>query len=1067
MRISPIYSYSSLYNIQSPENKKTVKPNRTGIIAFRASGNRNHIAIITPECAPYAITGGAGSVMEQRSSFFKKMYPHKDVRIFIPFYNPQNKDIYKSTAIRNPLTNELLAFPVEKTGIETEFEYGVRKSKAELYKIKNPANGVPLYLVYTPEFNDFLKEYDQRNCPHWKKYNVFCKALLALFEKMGKSNENFNPGLLHAVDASASFLISKNGERPCLYEATDAHRESDSYVAPFEAMLNIFSKKQIEEIKNNIIFKDSIAELVCKNKNLSPKPSDVATPTSVKEKLNSDPEFYSSILVRIADNYKNLSTDLKNKLIIERINNVIRQMTSSSVYYDANIDYSCMINALRNCDNWFVPSDDYYKKVITSKDYCSGEFGSIAMLRMNNGCGIANAIDLSLYNPNNPVQVVFPYNISNFEEGKRKNKNYIFEQFSKANVEADKISPKVINGNNSQVFGYLDKKYINSPLIVNISRYNTQLKGQDIALKAIDKVLNKTNACAVIAMPGFRNSDYQTMEKFIKNVVNNPKYAGRVVLTDSYVPVNQYFAGADFSLVTSRSETCGLIGFQSMRMGAVPVSTPVGIMTTIVKQPKETRKNATGYLTPPNFDTRKADTIFANTLLRAISVYNSNPAFYNSMVKNCMMFDSSYKSSCAKLNNVYNKTINRKKLNNISLNSLQSPENQHNLKILRPDDINSLKKADVLVMLAHPDDEVFFTPVLKYIKEGKSVQFVYFAKGDKGAYRDYAPTNPEDLAAYRENELCNALNRLGVSRSPLKFSIEDDSLHLHKKELEDYANRIINKVQPDVIFSFAPYGYTGHPDHKAVSKAAIDSMNLYNSTHKKQIEIFQPVLTPKTAAAFHDYAVKENSDSFDFVEEGADVDSDDVIKVDVKEFEKQILSSLKCHKSQWSDEEINAIHKFYVDNPAELKSITSIEDKNETYENPWNKRAEDIKKLYGDEFFNIFNGIKMVNTDLGIELDLYLTYYDNSNEVDNTTMWINSDLFNDTQHRNEVFDLILNSLNKIKKIPKFEKVENISFRYFDETKKEDCICDIPIKELQKISKEEYQSFNKYQRKNKK
>ena len=109
----------------------------------------------------------------------------------------------------------------------------------------------------------------------------------------------------------------------------------------------------------------------------------------------------------------------------------------------------------------------------------------------------------------------------------------------------------------------------------------------------------------------------------------------------------------------------------------------------------------------------------------------------------------------------------------------------------------------------------------------------------------------------------------------------------------------------------------------------------------------------------------------------------------------------------------------------------------------------------------------MVNTDLGIELDLYLTYYDNSNEVDNTTMWINSDLFNDTQHRNEVFDLILNSLNKIKKIQKFEKVENISFRYFDETKKEDCICDIPIKELQKISKEEYQSFNKYQRKNKK
>lgn len=111
----------------------------------------------------------------------------------------------------------------------------------------------------------------------------------------------------------------------------------------------------------------------------------MTTPAAIKEKLNSDSEFYSSILVKIADNYNSLNADLKNKLIIEKINNVVRQMTKSSVYYDANIDYSCMINALKNCDNWFVPSDDYYKKVITSKDFCSGEFGSIAMLRMNNG----------------------------------------------------------------------------------------------------------------------------------------------------------------------------------------------------------------------------------------------------------------------------------------------------------------------------------------------------------------------------------------------------------------------------------------------------------------------------------------------------------------------------------------------------------------------------------------------------------------------------------------------------------------------------------------------------------
>lgn len=214
----------------------------------------------------------------------------------------------------------------------------------------------------------------------------------------------------------------------------------------------------------------------------------------------------------------------------------------------------------------------------------------------------------------------------------------------------------------------------------------------------------------------------------------------------------------------------------------------------------------------------------------------------------------------------------------------------------------------------------------------------------------------------------------------------------------------------------------------------------------------------------HNYALNENSDSFDFVEEGASVDSKDIVKVDVKEFKKEMLSSLQCHKSQWSDSEVKAIYNFYTNNPAEITSIRSIDDKNETYNNPWHKRAQDIKKLYGDEFYNIFNGIKMVNQDLGIELDLYLTYYNDSNNVDETTMWVNTDLFNDSVHRNKVFDLILDSFEKIKKIPKFSKIENISFRYFDKKRNEDVICDIPIKELQKLQGEEYRYFYKYERK---
>ena len=88
-------------------------------------------------------------------------------------------------------------------------------------------------------------------------------------------------------------------------------------------------------------------------------------------------------------------------------------------------------------------------------------------------------------------------------------------------------------------------------------------------------------------------------------------------------------------------------------------------------------------------------------------------------------------------------------------------------------DLPDLPKADVLVLLAHPDDEIFFLPIMKKLEEGKSVQFVYSALGEKGHYKAGAPSTKEELIKHREIELLDALNELGIKRSPIVLDIPD------------------------------------------------------------------------------------------------------------------------------------------------------------------------------------------------------------------------------------------------------------------------------------------------------
>jgi len=125
----------------------------------------------------------------------------------------------------------------------------------------------------------------------------------------------------------------------------------------------------------------------------------------------------------------------------------------------------------------------------------------------------------------------------------------------------------------------------------------------------------------------------------------------------------------------------------------------------------------------------------------------------------------------------------------------------------------------ILLVFAHPDDESSSVAgtIAKYTQRGVSVDLICATRGEKGTRLDVPPD--VDTATAREAGLRIAARITGIRDIYLLGYTDGD---LDKTDVSEVANRvmkIMRKVQPEVVITFGPDGISGHPDHKAISKA--------------------------------------------------------------------------------------------------------------------------------------------------------------------------------------------------------------------------------------------------------
>ena len=129
-----------------------------------------------------------------------------------------------------------------------------------------------------------------------------------------------------------------------------------------------------------------------------------------------------------------------------------------------------------------------------------------------------------------------------------------------------------------------------------------------------------------------------------------------------------------------------------------------------------------------------------------------------------------------------------------------------------------VEKADLLVFVAHPDDEQLFTggTIPTYaVEKGKSVEVVYLTESNKT----------------RRSEALNGLWAMGVRNYP-EFGpfgdtypetglMKDSYVKAGgKQKVQDWLVGIFRKYKPDVVITHAENGEYGHPQHKMVADAA-------------------------------------------------------------------------------------------------------------------------------------------------------------------------------------------------------------------------------------------------------
>jgi len=174
------------------------------------------------------------------------------------------------------------------------------------------------------------------------------------------------------------------------------------------------------------------------------------------------------------------------------------------------------------------------------------------------------------------------------------------------------------------------------------------------------------------------------------------------------------------------------------------------------------------------------------------------------------------------------------------------------------------RRASLLVVLAHPDDEIFLGGVIAHSSDrGARITLACATDGEAG---DVHPSlgKVDDLGAVRAGELRESCRVLGVS-APVRLGFHDSGRHeqqrpsdaralanVDMREVEEAILRVMDDVKPQVVVTFDPHGWYYHPDHLAVQRATTAAFFSSGASAHAPDRLFLGTMLPDVFRRFAD-----------------------------------------------------------------------------------------------------------------------------------------------------------------------------------------------------------------------
>jgi len=314
--------------------------------------------------------------------------------------------------------------------------------------------------------------------------------------------------------------------------------------------------------------------------------------------------------------------DLLNKL-------GIRQEDSKVLAWDtADNDLEMLMEGIIHADLVNTVSPTYAKEIMESK--VAGRLSEVLKGKEGRVKGILNGIDYSVWNPETDKYLAVNYGLSakrkaqsaklqlktkNWREGKRKNKLALQE---KLGLET--------NGE--------------MPLLAFVGRLASKQKGLEILYSAMIKLFKKAKFQFVLLGKGS-----QEWEEKFKKLATKEKQVATMIRFDEGL-AHQIYAGADFVLIPSQFEPCGLVQQIGMRYGALPIVRKTGGLADTVKD------GINGFV----FEEYRTEALI-DCLKRGLQIFNSQFSILNSMVERAIGENFSWKRSAKEYLKLYQKAI--------------------------------------------------------------------------------------------------------------------------------------------------------------------------------------------------------------------------------------------------------------------------------------------------------------------------------------------------------------------------------------------------------------------------